>query len=59
MREAGKGTGLQTQDGGVASRRFSSPWWAGGLVAGPGGPSPGEQADDFGQGQGEGGGYSV
>lgn len=34
-------------------------WWAGGLVAEAEVPSPGEQANDFGKGQGEGWGYSA
>lgn len=34
-------------------------WWAGGLVAEAAVPSTGEQANDFGKGQGEGWGYSV
>lgn len=39
---------------GVASHCVSSPWWAGGRVAEAAVPSPGEQANDFGKGQGEG-----
>lgn len=41
------------------SLRVSSPWWTGGLVAEAEVPSPREQADDFGKGQGTGWGYSV
>lgn len=55
----GKGSWVADRVAGVASHCVSSPWWAGGLVAEADVPSPGEQADDFGKGQGEGWGYSV
>lgn len=58
-REEGKGSWVADRVAGVASHCDSSPWWAGGLVAEADVPSPGEQADDFGKGQGEDWGYSV
>lgn len=59
MRAAGKGSWVADRVAGVASHCVSSPWWAGGLVAEAVVPSPGEQANDFGKGQGEGWGYSA